>query len=133
MSGSRPPVRPALVLSGYTMGLGVVRALGEAGVPVVAVHYADTDVAHVSRWVTDRLPTPRPLYDEEGFIAALVEASDRYAGGVLMPASDSALVAVARHADRLRAASYIVAAPSWEATIACIEKVRTSERRGVLG
>ena len=38
-------MEPALVLGAHTVGLGVVRALGSKGVPVIAVHYDDKDRA----------------------------------------------------------------------------------------
>ncbi len=50
---------PALVVSGHTMALAVVRALGEAGVPVVVLHYDARDFAQASRYVDRRDPRAR--------------------------------------------------------------------------
>jgi len=117
-------VRPALAVSGATMGLGVIRGLGEAGVPVVSVHYAGTDMAHRSRYVRERLVTPRPSEDEPGFVRALLDAAPRFSRGLLMPASDPALVAVSRNRDVL-AERYVVAAPAWSVAAAFIDKSQT--------
>ncbi len=117
-------MRPALVLSGHTMGLCVVRALGAEGIPVVAVHYADADVAQVSRYATESLRTPRPLYDEEAFVEVLLDRSSRYDNGLLIPASDSALVAVSKHRAALQE-RYVVAAPAWDVARSFIDKART--------
>ena len=48
MNGAQPA---ALVVSGHTMALAVVRALGEAGVPVLVLHYDPRDMAHASKYV----------------------------------------------------------------------------------
>jgi len=37
-------MKPAIVLSGHTMALGVVRSLGTMGVPVIMVHYDKKDM-----------------------------------------------------------------------------------------
>ena len=119
-----PRVRPALVLSTDTTGLGVIRALGGAGVPVVAVHYTDNHIGQVSRYVTASFRTPRPLREEEAFVQALLDRAGRFEGGLLVPASDSSLVAVARHREAL-AERYVVAAPAWDVVGSFIDKPRT--------
>jgi hypothetical protein len=45
---------PAVVVGCHKIGLGIIRALGTAGVDVVAVHYGDMDMAHVSCYVRRR-------------------------------------------------------------------------------
>jgi hypothetical protein len=40
---------PAVVLSTHNTGLAVIRALGENGVPIIAVHYQNRDMGYVSR------------------------------------------------------------------------------------
>jgi predicted ATP-grasp superfamily ATP-dependent carboligase len=125
-------VKPALVASGYTMALAAVRGLGAAGVPVIAVHYAETDMAHRSRYVSHRIRTPRPMYDERGFVETLLERGRRFEGGLLIPASDAALVAVSRHRETL-AERFVVAAPPWDVTEAFIDKARTAQVAGAAG
>jgi D-aspartate ligase len=114
------------------MALGVVRALGEAGVPVHVARYDRRDMAHVSRWVREAFVVPPPLR-EAGHVDALLGLPPRLDGAVLMPASDEAVVALARHRARL-ARRFVVAAPPWAVVRNFIEKRRTyalAEEAGV--
>lgn len=116
---------PAVVVSGHTMALAVVRSLGEAGVPVVVMHYDRRDTAQASRYVVADVVVPNPLADEGRFIDALVDQGRRFGGAVLIPASDEAVVAVSRHKPRLQE-HYVVAAPEWEITERFIDKGLTA-------
>ncbi len=120
-AAARPP---AVVVSGHTMALAVVRALGEAGVPVAVLHYDARDMAQASRYVVANVRIPHPLRDEEGFIQALLDQGEQLGGGILIPASDESTVAVSRHKGRLQA-RYIVACPEWEITERFIDKAKT--------
>lgn len=126
-------MRPAIVLSGHTMGLGVVRALGIMGVPVILLHYDERDMAHVSRYVRDAIKAPHPENSREEFIGLLLDSARRLAGGVIMPASDETLTVVAKNKELLEK-HYIVACPDWEIVNRCIDKKLTyalAETHGV--
>jgi predicted ATP-grasp superfamily ATP-dependent carboligase len=120
---ARDQVR-VVVLSGHTMALGAVRALGEAGVPVEVLHHDDRDMAHVSRHVRAQARVPPPLEDEAGFVEAVLRHGERLGGAMLLPASDEAIAATARHRAAL-AATYLVACPPWELARNFLEKART--------
>jgi D-aspartate ligase len=92
---------PAVVLSGHTMALGVVRSLGRAGVRSVVVRYRDDDFAHGSRHVASAVRAPHPEEDEAGFLAVIERLGPRFEGSPLIPASDETLVVAARHKTRL--------------------------------
>lgn len=81
---------PAIVVSGHTMALGVVRALGTMGVPVVVVHFDERDTAQTSKYVTAKIAAPDPERCEDEFIDVLTNSADRFGGGVLFPVSDEA-------------------------------------------
>lgn len=117
---------PAIVVAGYTMALAAVRALGESGVRVAVVHYDRRDMAQFSRHVSARLRVPPPHLDEAGFVQALARHAGELGNGVLLPASDEAVVALSRNRARLRE-HYLVAAPEWELCERFIEKRRTYE------
>jgi len=117
-------MKPAIVISGNPNALGVARSLAGEGVPVVVVHYAAHDMAHCSRVVAQSVKAPRPDEFEAGFIDCIRSLSARYGGGVLMPTSDEALVAVSRHKQTL-AADFVVACPDWTVVERCIEKPQT--------
>jgi len=123
---------PAVVVSGYTMALAVVRALGEAGVPVVLAHYGNRDIAQASRYVLADIRVPDPMVDEAGFVDALVARARELGGSVLIPASDESTVAVSRNRHRL-ADLYVVACPEWEVTERFIDKTKTYELAEAVG
>jgi predicted ATP-grasp superfamily ATP-dependent carboligase len=116
---------PALVVSGHTMALAVVRSLGEAGIPVAIMHYEDRDMAQASRYVMADVRLPHPLHDEAGFIEQLISEARRFAGAMLIPASDESTVAVSRH-KRVLEEHYVVACPDWDVTERFIDKAATS-------
>ncbi len=125
--------KSAIVLSGHTMALGVVRALGREGIPVVVMHYDRRDMAHVSRYVSEHMLIPHPEKEEALFVAFLRSAAQLLGGGVLIPASDESLAAVSRH-KALLAEDYVVACPEWEIAKRFIDKKETyalAEQHGV--
>lgn len=117
-------IKPAIVLGGHTMALGVVRALGSMGVPVIILHYDQRDIAHVSKYITSSILTPHPEKSEEEFIAILIEQGKHIGGGILFPVSDETVVAVARHKDQL-AEYFVIACPPWHIVQQFIEKKYT--------
>ncbi len=117
-------MKPAILLSGYTNALGVARSLGSMGVPVIMVHYDERDMGHVSKYVKDNIIAPHPEREEAKFIGLLLECSDRFKGGVLLPINDETVVAVARHKDKLKN-HYIIACPEWSIVRQYIEKKHT--------
>ncbi len=126
-------MRTAVILSAHTMALGVVRALGEQGVPVVVVHYDPRDMAHVSRYVRDSILAPHPEKNAAAFIATLSEIAARYPESVLFPVSDESVVAVAKH-HALLSHYYTVACPDWNVCQRFIEKKFTyslAEQHGI--
>ena len=126
-------MRPAIILSGHTMGLGVARSLGIMGVPVVLIHYDERDMAHVSKYVVAAVRAPHPEKFKEEFIGLLLHCAKRFAGGILMPASDETLTVVSQNKALLEE-HFIVACPEWEVTRRCIDKKLTyalAEANGV--
>jgi len=125
-------VKPAIVLSTHTMGLGVIRAIGSLGIPVVAIHYDDEDMGCVSKYVKESLPAPHPEKYERQFLNLLVESAARFGGGLLIPASDATLATVSRHKDLLQQ-YYRVASPEWEITKQFIDKRNTYALADAIG
>lgn len=114
-------MRTAIVLSGQTTALGVVRSLGVMGVPVILVHYDDQDFAYRSRFVKASLRAPHPEHSEREFIDFLLDCGNRFPGAVLIPAADESLAAVSRHKELLDP-HFRVACPEWEVTRRFIDK-----------
>lgn len=118
-------LKPAIVLATHTMGLGVIRALGRMGVPIVAVYYdRHKDMGYVSKYVTHQVYISNPEQAEEEFLVRLLELAPRFDGGLLIPVSDQTLVTVSQHKEML-ARHYIVACPEWEIVEKLIDKKYT--------
>src|SRR5215207_2251687 len=115
----------AIVASGSTHALGVVRGLGRRGVPVNVVSYDRRDIATSSRLVRDVIQAPHPDNDEAALVKVLLEAAHRYPGSLLIPASDAALGSIARHKTSLEDAGLIVASDAAEVTETLLNKATT--------
>jgi predicted ATP-grasp superfamily ATP-dependent carboligase len=109
------------VLGGNAAGLAVVRSLGRAGVPVVAVLSDDCDFVERSRYAT----TLRAL-DPADHAQAYVDLLSSQPPGVLVPTTDASLEAVAEHRDAL-ATRHLVACPPAEVAQLFLDKLLTSE------
>jgi len=115
------------------MGLGVIRALGQMGVPCVVFYHEKRDMGYVSRFVTRRHLVPHPEYEQDGFIDALLDYAGRYDGCPIFPTSDAALSAVSQHRDVL-APHYRLGFTEWPITELYLDKKRTyalAEANGV--
>lgn len=117
-------MKPAIVLSGHTMALGVVRSLGIMGVPVIMVHYDQKDMGHVSKYIKHSIEAPHPERHESQFINVLIDCAKNYSGGVLFPVSDETVVAVARNKDALNK-HFLIACPEWDIVSQYIDKKYT--------
>jgi predicted ATP-grasp superfamily ATP-dependent carboligase len=115
----------AIVVSGSTHALGVVRGLGRQGVPVVVVSYDRRDIATSSRFVRDVVRTSHPDKGEVQFVNALLTAAHRYPGSLLVPASDAALGTIARQKSSLEDAGLIVAVDDQDVTDVLLNKAKT--------
>jgi hypothetical protein len=79
---------PVLVLTGNVPALGVIRGLGEQGVPVALAYYNDHDMAHASRHVVESFRTSHPVVDERAFVDQIIERGRRWRGALLVPTAD---------------------------------------------
>lgn len=117
-------MKPAIVLSTHTMGLGVIRGLGAMGVPIIAVFYDHNDMGYLSRHVKERIHAPHPEKFEDQFVDLLVESAARFGGGLLIPSDDATLAAVSQHKSLLED-HYLVACTEWAITERFIDKKHT--------
>jgi predicted ATP-grasp superfamily ATP-dependent carboligase len=115
---------PAIVLSSHTMGLGVIRSLGQMGVPVIAVSYHPHDMGFVSKYVSERIFSPHPEKREDSFLDLLRDCGNRFGRCLLIPADDATLSVVSRHKSGLQQ-HHIVACTEWDITETFIDKMKT--------
>jgi D-aspartate ligase len=121
------PLATAIVVSGSTHALGVVRSLGQKGVPVTVVSYDSRDIATSSKFTRHVIPAPHPDKDEAQFVKVLLEAAHRSPGSLLIPASDAALGAITQHKTDLEDAGLIVASTDPDVAKTLLNKVTTFE------
>ncbi len=123
---------PSIVLSAHTTGLGVIRALGMKGVPVISVSYGDSDMGHVSKYVRESIIAPHPEKHEKRFVQLLLECHARFGRSVLIPADDSTLMVVSRNRKMLER-YFIVACPDYGVTEKVVDKKNTYALAELLG
>ena len=123
---------PALVLSSHLAAMGTIRCFGVAGVPVVNIHYADSDFAYMLRHVRDRVRSPHPEHDEQGFVDVLLDCAHRFGRCLIVPANDATLGVVSRRKRELEA-HHVVAAADWSVIEKVIDKRHTYELAHAIG
>lgn len=129
-AAARP--RPVVVISAHTMALAPIRSLGRAGVPVFALYHDGATFARTSRHVRAAFPVPSPATREEDFVRAVLAHGEGLAGALLLPTTDDATAAVARHRAAL-SRHYLVAAPDWAVARNFIEKRRSYQLAAAAG
>jgi predicted ATP-grasp superfamily ATP-dependent carboligase len=123
---------PAVIIGTHTMGLGVIRALGRMGVPVIALHYRMDDMGFVSKYVQESIHIPHPEDDESHFIECLTDLALRFPGSPLIPVSDESLKVVSKNKLLLQD-YYRVACAEWEIVQKLLEKNCTYELAQSIG
>jgi predicted ATP-grasp superfamily ATP-dependent carboligase len=117
----------------YPNGLAAIRSLGRRGIEVVAVDDDRRAVGMNSRYARPVL-APSPMYDEAGFIEALVELGDGFDHpAVLFATSDPVLRAVAENSAAL-GDRYVYPFPAWDRLGPTQDKwvqVRKAEEAGI--
>jgi D-aspartate ligase len=111
---SRAVLRPdagAIVIGADYRGLGVVRSLGRAGIPVCVLRDGDDSLAAHSRYAKRALRLPD---GDERRLALLQQlANEGLRGWSLFPTGDETAAFVARHHDSLQR-RFILTTPSWD-------------------
>jgi D-aspartate ligase len=125
-------MKPAVIIGTHTMGLGVIRALGIMGVPVIALYYKKGDMGFVSKYVRERFQIPHPEADEDRFLEYLISIATRFPGSLLIPVSDESLKIVSRNKPLLQN-YYKVACAEWEIVQKLLKKNFTYELAKTIG
>ena len=119
-----PPVTVgAIVVGAHVNGLGVMRALGPRGIPIVSISTRPFDIAHVSRWVHEHQPLPALHERRDTLVELLEHHGARWKGSLLFPTNDDAVIAIAQHHERL-SRWYRPTCPPWEVTSRLVDKDR---------
>ena len=124
--------RPAVVLACHTTGLSVIRGLGIAGVPILALSYDPMDMGNASRYLKEKGSVSHPERSEAEFLDELLRYGETWGGSVLIPTDDATLTVVSRN-KKLLTKHYLVACPEWEITEQFIDKRLTYSLAEELG
>ena len=125
--------KPVVILSCHTTGLGVIRALGSMGVPVIVVQYSKGDMGQVSKFVKEKFVAPHPEKSPDRFLEILVVCGKKYPGSILIPADDDTLQIVSRNKKDL-SRYFTVACTDWTIAELFLDKKKTfalAEKSGV--
>jgi len=123
----------AIVLSSHTAGLGVIRALGAKGVPVIAFYYDKNDMGYVSKHVQKKVNISHPGQNQESILGQLTECAKSHGRCFLVPADDVALTFLSKNKGTLQE-NFWVACTDWRIAEKFINKVYTyemAERHGI--
>jgi predicted ATP-grasp superfamily ATP-dependent carboligase len=112
-----------IVIGCSLTGYAVIRALANRNIHIIAMTYEKRDVAQLSRYVSEVVPSPAPN-DEEQFVACLIRNADRWAGALILETADSAAIALSKNKETL-SKYYRIATPDWDVLRIFIEKEKT--------
>jgi D-aspartate ligase len=118
-------MKTAIVISGHTMGLGVIRGLAKCAVPIILLSYDKADPGTVSRYVQRNITVPHPTTQEDGFIDAVNAVIEKNPDAVLFPVSDASLSAISRSKDAIEARGCVAACTEWAVTKLFLDKIHT--------
>jgi carbamoylphosphate synthase large subunit len=91
-----------LVTDGNTRtALAVTRSLGRRGIPVLVIAERPDSLAFRSRYAADHLLLPSPATEPDAFFKSVLQSVRHHGVELIIPASDSALVAFERHREAL--------------------------------
>jgi D-aspartate ligase len=102
-----------IVLGGHVQALGIVRALGQHGIPVYVLDHTKLGIARMSRYCSGFYQIPN--WKEEYILKALEEMGSRYGPSVIFPTDDLSVSVLSRHYNRLREIHLLIT-PHWDIT-----------------
>lgn len=114
---------PVIILGGCVNALGIVRSLGQAGIPSIVMHFCE-DIALHSKYVYERFICPHPAIETESFISFMVEVGKQLPRkAVLFCDNDISLITISRHQKELEP-YYLYPMSSWHVIERCIDKAQ---------
>jgi predicted ATP-grasp superfamily ATP-dependent carboligase len=113
-----------IVIGCFVPGMGVVRALANKNLHIIAMTYSENDIAHLSKYVSEVVHVPHPEKDPEHFIDYLLTNAERLEGALLLETADHTAVVLSKHKEIL-SKYYKIVTPDWEILEKFIEKEMT--------
>ena len=107
-------------------GYGVIRALANRNIEIIAMTYARKDAAQFSKYVSEVVNIPVPEQDEDKFIELLTRNALKWGGALIVETSDNTSVALSKHKEVL-SKYYRLVTPDREVHRFFLEKEKTYE------
>ena len=102
--------------------LGVVRALGRHGVPIILLSSNHQYVARYSRYINKWLRFPDPMESEDKYIESLIKLGKQIEEKcVVIPTNDGAVMTLSKHKGELEQ-YFLLPIPSFEVVEKCVNK-----------
>ena len=114
-------VRGAIVVGGFVNGLGLVRALGARGIPVLVVATQPYDVAHRSRFCTEHARVDGVGEHPERLVELLRARVASHRGWAVVPSTYEGVAALASWRGELEK-DFVLAAPTPDAARVLLDK-----------
>ncbi|MEN6327042.1 MAG: ATP-grasp domain-containing protein [Syntrophomonas sp.] len=113
----------AIILGGYVNGLGLVRSLGQAGIPSIVID-SEKNIASYSKYVCDRFICPNPAEETQAFIEFMIELGKQLPyKGVIFCTDDIWLIPVSKNQMKLQS-YYLYPMSSWKVIERCEDKAQ---------
>ena len=124
---------PVILLSSNTPALGVMRALGEHGIPIINYyHDVKNDFAYQSKFVQEHRVLPHPELNEQQCVDAIISEGRKHHGSLLIPLDDASLVTTSKNKSKLEEYFRVVCC-NWSVIKLIIEKKYTYDIAEKLG
>lgn len=124
--------RGAIVVGGFVNGLGLVRALGARGIPVLVVTTQPYDVAHRSRFCTEHVRLEAVSEHPERLVDFLRTRVGSHRGWAVVPSTDEGVAALASSWSELER-DFVLAAPTPDAARVLLDKNAMREAASGVG
>lgn len=113
---------PAIIVGvSWVNGLGLLRSLGQARVPILALSPQRNAIGFNSRYATHHLVCPESTEHEDDFVEFLVQlGSHLNEPGVLFVTRDQDMAAISRNQDRLH--QFLVPSAGWSVISRIVDK-----------
>lgn len=125
-------VRGAIVVGGFVNGLGLVRALGARGLPVLVATTQPYDVAHRSRFCTEHVRLDDVGAHPERLVDVLRARAGSHRGWAVVPSTDEGVAALASSWSELER-DFVLAAPAPDAARVLLDKNAMREAASAVG
>ena len=125
-------MKEVIVIYSHVVGLAVIRALGQQGVPVNVLYYKDCEMGHYSKYIKRKIKVPDPGLEEDKFVASLLDLSKKFKNSLIIPSDDYTAITISKHKATLKN-FYIVGVEDWEICQQFFNKQNTYDIADSLG